>query len=97
MTIEIGNIILVCTAITGIAAVIGLGVRFVKPFTAWKKEIDGKLEKDYTAIKALHVQQCAMISAMLAILSHLEDGNSTGAMRAARNELTEALTFKLSE
>jgi energy-converting hydrogenase Eha subunit H len=93
MTITLGGIIYVCTAISIIAGAATVIFKVVRPIKRWKDEIDEKLERDYESIVRNNVQTAAMINALIAILGHLETNNNTGAMRAAREQLTKSLIF----
>ena len=99
------QILLVCSLITNIAAVVTIIVTIVKkakrPTDLQNERIDALekivarhedyLERDLHRFEALEGGNRIMQKCMLALLSHAVDGNDIDQMRAARQDLQEYL------
>jgi hypothetical protein len=87
-------ILSLCGAVALIGSAGAVIIKVFRPAFALSKRVEvleGHAERDYRRMDKMEQAQNAICKALLALLWHAEDGNHTGAMKAAREELQNYL------
>ena len=96
--IQIRDFAIVAIAIMGFVVLLGNVVKTIKAWrepgmseAEWRKEVDTKLGNDNKRIASLEDGNKAICKALIALLSHEINGNSTDKLQTALSELQNYL------
>jgi len=95
---EIKDFAIVAIAIMGFLVLLGNVIKTIKDWRKpgmseqeWRREVDGKLDKDDKRIESLEEGNKVICKALIALLSHEINGNSNDKLQKALEALNEYL------
>ena len=96
--LQVRDFAIVAIAIMGFIVLVGNVVKTIKEWrkpgmseAEWRRDVDDKLDKDNKRIASLEQGNKAICRALMALLSHEINGNSTDKLEKALGELSDYL------
>lgn len=95
---QVKDFAIVLLAIAGFIVLMGNVIKTIKgwkepadTFSAWKREVDRKLENDNKRLESIEEGNKVMTRGVLALISHEINGNSADKLKASQQEITNYL------
>ena len=102
--IQLRDFAIVAIAIMGFIVLVGNVVKVIKEWrkpgmseAEWRRDVDQKLDKDNKRIASLEDGNKVICKALIAMLSHEINGNSTEKLKQAMSELQDYLIERSKE